>query len=220
MKKCPENKIMNPITNRCVNKNGELGKKILGEADSKNGLPKIGKLLLLKETKDDKLYFYSKSKDVEPGKGANEIILKPEYYKELAMIQNFRKVLSNFHVCPFKYEEYTYKTIEHVFQAKKIALVNEKEAFKFTIESGDPIGLGDGDIAQKNRKLIKLTQEQLQKWATLKDKVMYEAALAKYTQCPEAYKVLKATNNSQLWHIVSRSKPVRFIHLEKIRKEI
>lgn len=183
-------------------------------------LPKITKLLILKETKDDKLYFYSKSKDVLPGKGANEVINKPELYKELAKISNFRKVLSNFHVCLFKYDGYTYKTIEHVFQAKKIAIVSDVDAYRFTIESNDPIGKGDGNIAQKNRKLIKLTPEQLAQWDKIKNKIMYESSLEKYKQCPEALHILKSTNNAQLWHIVSRSKPVRFIHLEKIRKTL
>ena len=29
MKECPEKKILNPITNRCVNINGKIGKSIL-----------------------------------------------------------------------------------------------------------------------------------------------------------------------------------------------
>lgn len=181
-------------------------------------LPKITKLLILKETKDDKLYFYSKSKDVLPGKGVNEFVKNLDFYKDLSQIEDFRKVLSNFHVCPFNYDGSTYKTIEHVFQAKKISIVSDKDAYKFTMESGDKIGQGDGNIAQKNRKLIKLTPEQLVQWDKIKNKIMYEASIEKYKQCPEALHILKSTNNAQLWHIVSRSKPVRFIHLEKIRK--
>lgn len=168
-------------------------------------------------TKNDKIFFYSKSAKVPLGKGTNEIINDLSLYNLELLGNNFRQVLSNFHVAPFKFEGYTYNSIEHVFQAKKIALVNEDEAYKFTIESGNSIGIGDGAIAQKNRKLIKLEPSVLQKWDEIKEDVMYRAALEKYKQNPDAALILKATLNSQLWHIQMRKKPIRFIHLEKIR---
>jgi hypothetical protein len=43
-------------------------------------------------------------------------------------------------------------------------LVDKDKAFWFTIESGNEIGLGSGDVAQKNRKLIKLSKIQLDEW--------------------------------------------------------
>ena len=49
---------------------------------------------------------------------------------------------------------------------------------------------------------------------------MFEAAIEKYKACEEARIVLKATKDAELWHIVSRSKPVRFEHLEIIRSEL
>lgn len=165
----------------------------------------------------DKLFFYSKSRDVAPGKGVNEIVCDENVYSELCDVKNWRQVLSNFHTSPFKYEGYTYNTIEHVFQAKKIEISNKDLAFNFTLESGHPIGLGDGEVARKNRKLVKLTKSELQLWCTMKDNVMYTAAVEKYKASEEAMMVLKATKNAQLWHIVPRSSPVRFEHLEHIR---
>lgn len=164
----------------------------------------------------DKLFFYSKSRDLPVGKGVNEIAT--DDYSDLNKIKDWRKMLSNFHVSPFKYGNYTYNSIEHVFQSEKIRLVDSNKAFLFTMESGNPIGLGDGAIAQKNRKLVMLKKEDLEKWETLKNQIMKDAAMAKYQQCPEAMKMLKATKNAELWHIVSRSLPVRFTHLEDIRK--
>lgn len=166
----------------------------------------------------DKLYFFSKSASVVPGKGSNEQITNLAIYEPLG--KDFRRVLSNFHVAPFTFEGYTYNTIEHVFQAKKIGLESETEAFKFTVESGDAIGKGDGAMAQKNRKLIKLTTSKLAEWDIIKEDVMYRAALEKYKQNSEAAKVLKATLNAELWHIQVRKKPIRFIHLELIRTQI
>ena len=204
-KKCPDGKICNPITLRCI------------KNDSKN---KRKKQSPIKRNMNDKLYFYSKSKDVAPGKGANEIVEDANIYADLAKYKDWRKVLSNFHVCPFKYDGYTYNTIEHVFQAKKTELKDKEKAFLFTLESGNEIGLGDGEIARKNRKIVKLNDEELKVWGHMKDQVMHDAAVAKYKACKEARDVLKATNNAQLWHIVSRSKPVRFEHLEKIREKL
>lgn len=50
--------------------------------------------------------------------------------------------------------------------------------------------------------------------------MMAEIARAKYSQCADARRVLLATRNAQLWHIVPRSKPVRFHHLEAIRTSL
>lgn len=170
--------------------------------------------------KPDKLAFYSKSKDVSSGNGAQEYVNYTHNYKELNEIKDWRKILSNFHVYSFKYDDYTYNSIEHVFQAMKISLADPEKAFYFTIESQHKIGLGDGALAQKNRKLVKLNDNQLAQWDSIKLNVMDKAARCKYTVCVEARNVLMATKNAQLWHIVTRSFPMRFIHLETIRNEL
>ena len=123
----------------------------------------------------DRLFFYSKSADKKPGKGTNEWVSDPKKYHALASIPEWRKVLSNFDVNPFVFEGKTYNTIEHVFQSKKIALVNPEKADFFTMESGHPIGQGDGLMAQKNRKLVVLGKRnwtrgfrcQVQLWKVL-----------------------------------------------------
>jgi predicted NAD-dependent protein-ADP-ribosyltransferase YbiA (DUF1768 family) len=193
-----QGKIFNPKTKRWVKRDGKIGKELIAL------------------TSKDKLYFYSKSALVPAGKGTNEIANEYELYDSLGT--TFRQVLSNFHVCPFKYQGYTYNSIEHVFQAMKIALADKEEAFKFTVESGHDIGLGDGAMAQKNRKLVKLDDSVLNLWHTIKHGVMRDAALEKYKTCQESAKILKATLGAELWHVVSRKKPERFHHLEEIRK--
>ncbi len=172
--------------------------------------------------KPDKLLFYSKSRKVAPGKGVHETVQNLDDYTALwEQFPDFRKMLSNFDCSvDFKYEGHMYRSIEHVFQAKKIAIVDEHKAFWFTIDSKHDIGIGDGQIAQKNRKLVKLAAEDLAKWGNMKDEVMYDAAIAKYNTCNEARVMLISTNNSELWHIVARSVPTRFVHLEKIREKI
>jgi ribA/ribD-fused uncharacterized protein len=168
----------------------------------------------------DRFYFYSKSRDAKPGKGTNEYVHDSSVYEKLGKIKDWRKVLSNFHLYPFEYEGYTYNTIEHVFQAKKIELVDAEKALWFTLESGHEIGQGDGEVARKNRKLVTLNQDELREWGKIKDQIMFEAEVHKYKSCVLARHVLEETKNAELWHVVPRSKPIRFIHLEIIREKL
>lgn len=214
---CPVGSKCNPITLRCnkdeKQKNDDKVRRVV-----KKKSKMAAKLAAILETSNDKLYFYSKSRDVAAGKGANEIVADSSLYEELGKIKDWRKILSNFHLCKFLYEGNVYNTIEHVFQGKKIELVDKEKGYWFTVDSGHEIGLGDGEVARKHRKLCKLNAEQLKVWGMMKDDVMYKAAVAKYKACQEARNVLKLTNGAQLWHIVSRGKPVRFEHLERIRE--
>ena len=166
----------------------------------------------------DKLYFFSKSKSTLPGKGTNEHVSNPSHYSTLASIKDWRKILSNFHVCPFEYQERTWNSIEHVFQGLKIAIADPDKAEYFTMDSGHSIGQGDGLEVRKHRKLVTLTPQQLKTWSLEKDDVVFESALEKYRVCEEALEVLLATRDAELWHIVSRGQPVRFEHLERVRR--
>ncbi len=63
---------------------------------------------------EDKLIFYSSSKDNKIGENKNEFINNSDEYLELNKIKNFRRYLSNFHIYEFKYNSYSYKTIEQL----------------------------------------------------------------------------------------------------------
>ncbi len=171
----------------------------------------------------DKLVFYSKSADKKAGKGVHENVSSESDYEELNKIKDWRRILSNFHTYPFKYEGKTYNSIEHAFQARKIALADPVKALEFTVESKTELGLGTGADAQKKRKLVKLNTKQIKEWDNSKDHIMEEIAIEKYKVCKEAQKVLKHTNNAQLWHLVtSRGKAsqlIRFKHLEEFRSQ-
>lgn len=166
----------------------------------------------------DTLYFFSRSKDALPGKGVQEYANDETAYEELKKIKDWRKVLSNFHFHPFTYKGHTYNSIEHVYQSQRIGLVCSEKAYLFTLESGDEIGKGDGLVARKNRNMIKLDKKTIAKWVGMIDDVQYEAALSKYNACADAAKILRATGDAELWHLVSRSKThLRFTHLERVR---
>lgn len=113
----------------------------------------------------DKLYFFSKSKDAAPGKGTNENVQNYQDYAELARTPRWRQVLSNFSDdCKIENEGLTYQTIEHAFQAAKIRIADPAAAYLFAIESGTKLSHGGGAEAQKQRKMRKLTDEQLGVW--------------------------------------------------------
>jgi hypothetical protein len=180
----------------------------------------------------DKLVFKSTSADKKPGKGIHESVADPSAYSDLARIKDFRRYLSNFDSsCSFKWQgpydkEYTFRSVEHAFQGAKIYRVDPAAGLRFTMESGDPIGLGDGAVAQKHRKLVKLSGAQLAAWASVSSEVMASASKAKYSQNPDgvAAQILKATGEAELFHLVTQrgaaSMLVRFTHLEEIRSTL
>ena len=55
---------------------------------------------------EDKLIFFSNSKDNKIGKNKNEFINNEDEYIELNKIKNFRRYLSNFDIYEFKYTLY------------------------------------------------------------------------------------------------------------------
>lgn len=172
-------------------------------------------------TAQDELRFWSKSPHVAPGRGSGERVAYPAVYTRLAAHRDWRKVLSNFHVCPFRYNGRTYRTIEHAFQAAKIALVDPGAAYTFTVESGTDLGArGDGKDAQAKRKLVRLPPAKIAVWDAISGYTMEHLAELKYRQCAEARRVLLDTLNAQLWHIVNRKPAVRFVHLERLRSRL
>ena len=165
----------------------------------------------------DKLCYYSKSKNVNAGRGANEFVNDPAIYSELNKIDNWRKKLSNFYTEPFIYEGKRYNSVEHAFQSYKIALVSKEKAEYFTLDSNHPIGQGDGSVAQKNRKLVVLDNEQLKTWDGIKHDLMKNISLQRILQSDIYKNILLMTGKAELWHVVVRKGIVRNKYLEELR---
>jgi predicted NAD-dependent protein-ADP-ribosyltransferase YbiA (DUF1768 family) len=168
----------------------------------------------------DRLFFHSGSADRAPGVGRHESVVDPSAYAALAQIPNWRKMLSNFWVADFVYEGLTYRTVEHCFQAAKIAIANPGLARDFALESQSSLSQGDGLAARKQRKLVLLAPQQLALWDRCKHVVMQSAMRAKFTQNPALMAVLQTTRDAQLWHGTGRgSRPQRIYDLEAVRSE-
>lgn len=168
----------------------------------------------------DKLYFFSKSRNVSPGKGINEYVKNSSDYKELNAIKDWRKVLSNFYVSPFEYNNKKYNTVEHAFQASKINMVSPIIARLFENDSKSKIGTGNGLAARTSRKIVVLNTKELEEWGKIKHDIMFNILTEKFAQCKHPQKVLLATNNAELWHGMARSKPAKQISLELVRKNL
>ncbi|KAG2373525.1 hypothetical protein C9374_011988 [Naegleria lovaniensis] len=168
------------------------------------------------------LFYYSKSADKPPGKGANESLgnKNKDYFSELSRLKDWRKVLSNFHIGPFQYHGKTYRTAEHCFQSQKIALVSKTLADTFAMESKSKLSQGDGEEARKQRKVAILDESQLKQWNQMKHSVMEELLYCKFSQNEQAKKVLLATRDAELWHGARGMPKSRQYDLEKARARI
>ena len=102
----------------------------------------------------DRLFFHSASADRAPGAGRHESVADPAAYSALARIPNWRKMLSNFWVADFVWNGLGYRTVEHCFQAAKLAIVDPELARGFALESQSALSQGDGLAARKQRKLV------------------------------------------------------------------
>lgn len=170
----------------------------------------------------DILYFFHRSADKAPGKGANEHA-DPKDYTQLSKIPNWRRILSNFYVHPFKFRGLTYNTAEHAFQASKIAIADRNASYLFCMESKSELGMGDGIHAQSGRKIVILNERQLQEWFNVREETIYEILVAKFSDTTRIDNnlllkdVITATHNAQLWHGAPRAAAARMYTWERAR---
>jgi len=137
-------------------------------------------------------------------------------------IKDNRKILSNLYEQPMVIDGLTFKTVEHYLQYRKIRLANAKIADgTFPMESKSKVALGSGFDAQKARKIVKLTDEQLKYWHDIEQpKAKEMAKKAKFAKGTIAYTLLKSTNNAQLWSYAPRHPLVRMKRTEELRDSL
>ena len=184
--------------------------------------------------------FYSKSRNVPPGKGSGENIspkLKNDFV-ELGKINGWRKQLSNFYTKTdkdkkieplFELDGYKWASVEHYYHANKFKKNNLDYYKLFTMESEseistDPIaakGAG-GKTGKVNKKKFRPTSIQMDEDFMKNgnnEKVMYDGQLAKYQQNTELKNMLLLTKQAKLVHF-SRGGSIVFYDTMKIRKAL
>ncbi len=166
----------------------------------------------------DKLVFYNRSADKLPGKGIHEYVTDPSVYGDLT-IPNWRRILcSQWDEQTFWYDKYTFRSIDHAFQYAKFAVLGYLEvAYRFTVESGDPIS---GLQAYRYRKLMILSAEELSQWELVRRTVKYDITYCKFSQIEVARFVLLATREAEIWNSGPRIKSIRCTTLEQVRNTL
>jgi predicted NAD-dependent protein-ADP-ribosyltransferase YbiA (DUF1768 family)/DNA-directed RNA polymerase subunit M/transcription elongation factor TFIIS len=169
----------------------------------------------------DRFQIFADSADATPGKGSGEALVSPpETYAELKKIPHWRRILSNFAVTPFEWKGKQWKTLEHAFQAAKFETIDPALFHSFSLNSGTPLGRGTGKDARDQRKARVFTQEQKVAWDARSGPLMEELWREKFSQNPEARKVLLLTKSAEIWHAAPRTPKVHWKGLERIREEL
>lgn len=163
----------------------------------------------------DTLQFYAFSANKHAGKGVGDMVKDPSIYFELNKIENWRRSFSSLWEEEFYFEGFRYKSYEHCFQACKFNLTGHPDAgFKFTVESGCNLN------AQKSRRLIQLSQEEIALWEEKKSEIKEKIYRAKFFPGSIAHRALVNTKNAILINSGPRIKKIRCTRMEKLREKL
>jgi len=101
--------------------------------------------------------------------------------------------LSNFYPCRIVYEDYTYQSVEHAFQASK------------SVFDSDRYKISDSNLTAGQVKKLGRTFQLRPDWEEVKLRIMMELLLIKFAWGTDLAKKLLATDNAELvegnhWH--------------------
>ena len=181
---------------------------------------------------DTVFQFYSKSnKGPKPGKGSGEKISpdKINDYRELAMIPDWRRKLSNFWEEPFTLDGKQWLSVEHYYQGSKYKKNNPEVYNEFSLDSGSELskspvmakGAGGKKGSFKGKRIIpKGVVIDPDFFKGRSEKTMEDAMMAKFSQNKDLKAMLLATKNAKLVHFSRGSPPIVFNDLMRVRREL
>jgi predicted NAD-dependent protein-ADP-ribosyltransferase YbiA (DUF1768 family) len=236
------------IAEKCMEKNSGAFAlipdfvKFKDSLNSKSGVSSACKFEELSDAKIRGLYdesvvfqFYDKSADGRlPGKGSGETIPKEAVltFSNLHATKDWRRKLDDYWVEPgkaFVLDGHRWNSVEHYYQGSKFKESNPEFYLSFAAESGTELS--------KNPEMAKAAASSSGKYkGTLlrpaevsidptfygkrKEKELFEAICAKFTQLEDLKRVLLETRNAKLMHYLKGKEPELAEQLINVRDKL
>jgi predicted NAD-dependent protein-ADP-ribosyltransferase YbiA (DUF1768 family) len=180
-------------------------------------------------------YINSNSKPF-PGLGIGEKIRMDVLmeFVDLAMIDNWRKKMSNEWVQPFKLDNHLWNSVEHYYQASKFKQNNPGFYLSFSLDTGSDLSKnvemaksaggknGKWEVDDKEAVLLRPENAEIDPdfYKSRYNKELYDAQYAKFTQNKELKGLLLATKNAKLMHYVNNKPLEEYKQLMEIREKL
>jgi hypothetical protein len=171
-----------------------------------------------------------------PGLGIGEKIRMDVLldFVDLALIDNWRKKLSNEWIQPFTLDNHSWNSVEHYYQASKFKQNNPGFYISFSLDTGSDLSknvemaksaggkTGKWEVEDKDVVLLRAENVEIDPdfYKLRYNKEMYDAQYAKFTQNKELKDLLMATKNAKLMHYVNNKPLEEYKQLMEIREKL
>jgi len=180
-------------------------------------------------------YIHSNGKPF-PGLGIGEKIRMDVLleFVNLALIDNWRKKMSNEWIQPFTLDNHKWNSVEHYYQASKFKQNNPGFYLSFSLDTGSDLsknvemaksaGGKTGKWEVDGKEVVLLRPENVEIdpdfYKSRYNKELYDAQYAKFTQNKELKDLLMATKNAKLMHYVNNKPLEEYKNLMEIREKL
>jgi len=155
-------------------------------------------------------------------------------FVDLALIDNWRKKMSNEWVQPFTLDNHTWNSVEHYYQASKFKQTNPGFYLSFSLDTGSDLSknvemaksaggkTGKWQVVDKDAVLLRAENVEIDPdfYKSRYNKELYDAQYAKFTQNKELKDLLMATKNAKLMHYVNNKPLEEYKQLMEIREKL
>jgi len=180
-------------------------------------------------------YIHSNGKPF-PGLGIGEKIRMDVLleFVNLALIDNWRKKMSNEWIQPFTLDNHKWNSVEHYYQASKFKQNNPGFYLTFSLDTGSDLSknvemaksaggkTGKWEVDGKEVVLLRAENVEIDPdfYKSRYNKELYDAQYAKFTQNKELKDLLMATKNAKLMHYVNNKPLEEYKNLMEIREKL